>query len=359
MKEKVIFFTGFPGFIGKRLLEKMVQSHPQARFILLVEERFSNQAAQQLETMQISKAEIVLGDITKPHLGMEKAQWDLLSSQVTDVFHLAAIYDLAIPFKPAHKVNVEGTKNIIALCQHTQSLMAFVYFSTCYVAGKSTGTFYEDDLPPVPGFKNHYEATKYEAEQMVRQYLKQIPTIIIRPSIVVGDSLQGETQKFDGPFFGMIMIDRLKKWGIPIPYLGALRAKVNVVPVDFVVNATLAIWQNPKNLGKCYALADPNPIETKELYVETIKQLGARGPLGKVPPHFMEWLLSFKTIRNFLGVPRQILSYFNHDVSFDTTNATNALRESGISCPPLLSYFPKLVEFYQQNKHRKEFYWQP
>jgi hypothetical protein len=182
--------------------------------------------------------------------------------------------------------------------------------------------------------------------------MNQIPTIIIRPSIVVGDSKTGETLKFDGPFFGLIMIDALKKFCLPLPCIGQLKAKVNLVPLDFVVQGTHALWLMPKALGKCFALADPNPPTTKELYQWMIHELHAKGPWGTIPPRLMEFLLSFRLLRKFLGVPKEVIEYYNHDVSFDTKNSVEFLREVGISCPSFFSYSHTLIKFYQENKNK-------
>lgn len=354
-KAKTILFTGFPGFIGKRLVYKIAAMRPQARWVFLVLDKFVEHARIEAKGLQ---AEIIPGDISRPFLGLSEAKYREILSEITDIFHLAAVYDLAVPRQIAYEVNVTGTRNVLEFSKQAQNLKALVYFSTCYVAGRSSGTVYEDELPTGQSFKNHYEATKHEAERLVRDAMPAVPTIIIRPAVVVGDSRTGETPKFDGPFFGMIMADRLKKLMLPIPYVGSLRAHVNIVPIDYVVDGTAALWLTPDAVGKCYALADPHPVPTRKVYRMTIDAVGARGPWGKVPPVLMETLLAFKAARKWLGVPREVVEYYNHGVRFDTANATRALEKAGIHCPPFLTYYGKMLEFYQNNKHRPELYWQ-
>ena len=125
---------------------------------------------------------------------------------VTDVWHLAAVYDLAVERELAVRVNVEGTRTEICWTRShdVAGLSRFHYFSTCYVSGRYAGPFGEDDLEVGAPFNNYYEETKHEAEAEVRRRMAAgLPATIYRPSIVVGDSRTGETQKFDGPYFVM------------------------------------------------------------------------------------------------------------------------------------------------------------
>jgi len=362
MSERTIFFTGFPGFIGRFLLNELIEDNPANHFILLVQSKFLSEAIEQTAKIkkqkeQSTEIEVLAGDISLPMLGLSDKKYEELLNKVTDVFHLAAIYDLAVPEQIARKVNVTGTENMTLLCKSIKNLRAFVYFSTCYVAGKRTGTIYEDELEMGQGFKNHYEATKFEAEVIVRKSMKEIPTIIIRPGIVVGHSKTGEINKFDGPYFGMILIDALKILRIPLPYLGESDAEVNLVPIDYVVKAVVSIWKKEGTTGKTYQLADPNPVLAKTLYAEIIRLLGAKGPFLKIPPLVMDLPLRLSAIRKMLGVPREVLEYFNHKCHFDSTNTQNALKGTGIEVPHLLDYLPVLVDFYKKNKHRKELRW--
>ena len=89
--------------------------------------------------------------------------------------------------------------------------------STAYVAGDRTGSVYEHELVVGQGFKNHYESTKFQAELWVRQRMDEIPTTVYRPAIVVGDSQNGETEKFDGPYYVLRTISRAAEHSGPLP----------------------------------------------------------------------------------------------------------------------------------------------
>src|SRR5215211_2014437 len=110
------------------------------------------------------------------------------------------------------------------------------------------------------GFKNHYESTKFQAEVWVRSEADRVPTTILRPAIVVGDSRTGETQKFDGPYYILRVISLAAQRGLAIPNFGRSEAPFNVVPVDFVVGSIAAVASLEEALGETLHLVDPEPL---------------------------------------------------------------------------------------------------
>lgn len=365
MAARKVFMTGYPGFIARWLSEEMLRRKPGTGFTFLVQDKFAGQARRELEALQArpvakgAKLELAIGDITRPRLGLSETDHGKLLAETTDVFHLAAIYDLHVPETLARQVNVEGTRAVVEFCKAAKKLVSHVYYSTCYVAGRRTGTVLETELEHSTGFKNHYESTKYEAEQLVRAAMDRVPTIIIRPGIVVGHSQTGATQKFDGPYFGMILIDKLKLLQIPLPYLGPSSAEVNLIPIDYLIEGATALWAKEGTTGKCYAFADPHPITARQLYAEIVRLLGARGPMFQVPPLVVDLPLRLLAVRKLLEVPGEVLDYFNHEAHYDCSNTLAGLADTGIRCPHQLDYLPRIVAFYQANKHRPEYRWKP
>jgi len=358
--ERRVFLTGFPGFIGRRLVEKILSKEPGAKVLCLVEPRFELRAREEARRLDAGgdRVAILAGDITAPDLGMDPDAGRDLASRVTDVFHLAAVYDLAVPEAVARRVNVRGTRHVIEFARTLKGLRRLVHFSTCYVSGLRTGTIYEDELDMGQRFKNHYESTKHDSEYLVRQAMREMDAIVIRPSVVVGDSRTGETQKFDGPYFGMILIDTLRRLRVPLPYLGPSRAEINIVPVDYIVDGTVALWQKEGVAGSTFALADSRPMTSRELYAQIVRGLGALGPLGAVPPLLVDVPLRIPHVRRLLGVPREVLEYFNHPAHYDCSRALAALEGTGVACPDLRSYLPAVLDYYVRNRDRRELRWE-
>src|SRR5215218_3492049 len=235
---ETIFLTGFPGFIAERLVARL--AHRDTQFFLLVQSEFTERASTAIEQISeltdtpLENFALIEGDITKPRLGISEEDLQTIRDETTSVFHLAAAYDLAIDKDVAYKVNLEGTKNVNELCRSLPNLRRYNYISTCYVAGKRLGLILETELEHDAGFRNFYEETKYLAELEVEELKSELPVTIFRPSVVVGDSRTGETTKYDGIYY---LIQYLRKLPgvLRTINVGNKRVRLNLVPVDFVV----------------------------------------------------------------------------------------------------------------------------
>ncbi|MFT4035891.1 MAG: SDR family oxidoreductase, partial [Patulibacter sp.] len=312
--------TGFPGFIGTRLSRKILADDPELKIVALVEPRMAERAREVAEEFG-GRLTVVEGDITDPRLGLTDAQYDKLSGSVRRVYHLAAIYDLAVPEAVAVKVNVDGTRHVLDFCRACKELERHHYVSTCYVAGKRTGLVKESELDEGQEFKNHYESTKFAAEVLVRDSMDEIPTTVYRPGIVVGDSKTGDTQKFDGPYFILWFIHRMAQFGLTVGSLGTDEANFNAVPVDFIVDAMAACTNDPLTIGATLQLADPEPLTTRQFVRLLSKTYTNRYPWGpNVPDFVMKPFLAFGPTRRFYGgTPFESLIFLTHPVVYDTT----------------------------------------
>jgi thioester reductase-like protein len=339
--------TGFPGFIGRRLVRTLrAEGHD---VVALVEPRMVETAT----GLGIEGVEVVAGDITKRRLDLDDAAWDRLTGSVTHVFHLAAIYDLAVPIELAQRVNIDGTGNVLEFCLAATKLERLAYISTAYVAGDRHGVVYEHELVLGQGFKNHYESTKFQAEVWVRELMDRVPTTILRPAIVVGDSQTGETEKFDGPYYLLRTIARSEKLGRPVMQFGEAAASFNVVPVDFVVAAIAAAAYLPEAEGETLHLVDPEPLSSNELVATLSEAYAGRAPKGKVPPKLVENSLRSAKVRAlFGGAPRESIAYLNHAVSFDTRRAVDVLGPHGLAPPQFSTYVESMVRYFKANETR-------
>jgi thioester reductase-like protein len=341
-----ILLTGYPGFIGRRLADRLVEGG--ARVTALVEPRMAAAA----RAASGGRIEVIEGDISRRRLGLPDSDWERLTAEVRHVFHLAAVYDLGVPLELAQRVNVDGTGNVLDLCLASERLERLNYVSTAYVAGLRKGLVYEHELVLGQGFKNHYESTKFQAEVWVRQELDRVPTTIYRPAIVVGDSRSGETQKFDGPYFLLRVLAFCERRGLPIPQFGRSGAPFNVVPVDFVLDALVAGASEPGATGQTVHLVDPEPVTAAELLGILSVAYAGRGPSYRLPPQLVAAALHAPAVRAmFGGAPSESIRYLNHPVRFDVRRAAEVLGgAAGLRVPRFAEYAPALVRFFREHE---------
>jgi nucleoside-diphosphate-sugar epimerase len=356
------FFTGFPGFICSQLIRDVLKKNDlKGTIYVLVLQGMMDKARNErrviISELGLSEKAFVIieGDITKPSLLITEENQKQLREKITHVFHLAAIYDLAVPRDIAYRINVDGTDNVNKWVRELTQLKRYVYFSTAYVVGKREGTLYETELIRPASFKNHYEETKYEAEVLVEEMKKEIPITIIRPGIVKGHSQTGETIKFDGPYFMMNFLERLKFLPI-LPRLGKGEAFVNLVPIDYIIQATtyLSFFENGE--GKTYHLTDPRPYRATEIYSFMMREMLNKQPIGTLPLTVGKWFLSIKPMRKYLRVEKEALDYFTWMGHFDSTQAVNDLKDSGISCPDFKEGIKPMTAFYLKQKDNPNFH---
>ena len=343
--------TGFPGFIGRRLVRAILQSDADARVVALVEGRMAASAETAAAEIDDQRIEIVAGDIADRGLGMPADTYERLLAETRTVHHLAAIYDLSVPLEIAQRVNVDGTGNVLEFCARCEGLERLNYVSTAYVAGDRKGVVYEHELVFGQDFKNHYESTKFQAEVWAREAMENVPTTIYRPAIVVGDSRTGETQKFDGPYYMLRVISSAERTGTPIPQFGRSGATINVVPVDFVVDALIAGAGDPAAIGQTLHLVDPEPVTASDVLGLLSGEYAGKEPGLRLPPQLVSASLRIGAVRKLYGgAPPEGIVYLNHPVRFDTRQAADLLSRHGLSCPRFKDYVGPIVRFFRENE---------
>lgn len=349
---ETIFITGFPGFIAGRLVERMAKGYPV--FYLLVQPRFLEQAMRDCEEIAkrsgapLEKFNLVEGDITRADLGMSPEDLEVVSAETTEIYHLAAAYDLDVAQNAAFSVNLEGTRNVNNFARSLPHLKKYNYISTCYVAGKREGRILETELEHKAGFRNFYEETKYLAEMEVEGLKQDLPVTIFRPSVVVGDSETGEIPKYDGVYY---LIHYLRKAPnlLRLINVGNNTVRLNLVPVDFVVNAIHALGNDDNAIGKTIALADPAPLTTRELFDAIAEAMTGRGSLITPPPRLVEWTLSRSFSPPVTGLPLSGVPYFFISQTYDTSAAEELLARHDIRCPGFRDYVKNLLEFVEEH----------
>ncbi|MDX6610984.1 MAG: hypothetical protein QOD75_170 [Blastocatellia bacterium] len=349
---EIIFITGFPGFIAARLVKRLATDG--ARFLLLVQPAFAARAREEIKgiagetNVPEEHFRIVEGDITRPDLGLSPADSDAAQRETTTVFHLAAIYDLAVARDLAFRVNVDGTRNVNSFVRSIANLRRYHYVSTCYVAGLRRGLIREDELQHDAGFRNNYEETKYLAELEVEALKAELPVTIHRPAVVCGDSSTGETAKYDGIYY---LIQYLRRWpaALTLVNIGNSDVRLNLVPIDFVIEAMVALARDDRAAGATVQLADPAPLTTHELFEEIAKGLNGRGSVVAIPPAVVKPALLLPFAEKISGLPHAAVPYFFLGQTYDTTRARELLEPHGIHCPHFSEYVQNLIAFVKEH----------
>jgi thioester reductase-like protein len=351
--DSTVFLTGFPGFIAGRLLRRLAAEEGY-NFVLLVQPALLELA--KTEIAEIANAtfrakddfQILPGDITKPDLGLLPPHLELVRSQTNVIFHLAALYDLAVKRELAVNVNLNGTKHVNDLARSMKNLSHYHYVSTCYVAGKRTGHIFEQELQHEAGFRNHYEESKYLAEIEVDSLKGELPVTIHRPSVVCGDSKTGETAKFDGIYY---LVNYLLRWpaGLSLLNIGNKDVSLNLVPVDFVVDALAALATEKQAIGKTLQIADPFPLTTFDLFETIARVVSGRKRTLMLPPGLVEFSLMLPGAPVITHLPHHGVPYFFLKQTYDTFTSVQLLAERNLHCPAFPTYVDKIVEYAAAN----------
>ena len=361
------FITGASGFIGRRLVKKLLAREGSVIYFLVRAAELNSLDAlyEFWDFTPTEKARVlpVAGDLTEPGLGIAAVDRKKLGKKTTHFFHLAAIYDLTADAESQLKVNVQGTRNAV---QFAESIGAkhFHLFSSIASAGMFEGLFREDMFEEAEGLDHPYFKTKHDSEGIVRRECS-IPWRIYRPAIVVGDSRTGEMDKIDGPYYFFKLIQKMRKM-LPswMPTIGIEGGRINVVPVDFVVKAVDHIAHLKGEDGKCFHLVDPTPMRVGDL-LNTFAR-AAHAPemtmrvnaalFSFIPKHIRRALMALSPIRRIqhavmadLGLPPDMLRFVNYPTRFDCRETTRVLKGTGIAVPPLENYAWRLWDYWERH----------
>ena len=344
-----VFLTGFPGFLGSRLVERLLDRGAgpvaclvQPKYRDLAERR----AAELIDPDDREQIRLYDGDITEPGLGLDGL--DDLSS-VTELYHLAAVYDLAVSRDVGEAVNVRGTEHVLDVAEELD-VDRFQYVSTCYVSGRYDGVFTESHLQEGQTFNNHYEETKYRAEVLVQDRMAEgLPATIYRPAIVVGDSQTGATEKYDGPYYLVrLLLAQPSALSVLTTVPGAAETELNVVPRDFVVDAIAQLSRRDDTAGEVYHLCDPAPLPIPR-FVDAVAEATDRHIVSiPLPKPTTKRLMRLLQQRGLSAEPAT-LDYFDHPTRYACPNTQRALAGTGIDCPPFESYVDRLVAFVREH----------
>ncbi|WIY02590.1 SDR family oxidoreductase [Amycolatopsis mongoliensis] len=357
------FVTGATGFIGKRLVARLLRRPETSAVYALVRETSRERlAALAQDRPGADKLHPVVGDLAEPRLGVDPAAMGHLDH----VVHLGAVYDLTAGEDANRRANVDGTRHLLAFASAAEAGLVH-HVSSIAVAGDHAGRFTEADFDLGQHFGSPYHATKFQAEKLVRE--QSLPFRVYRPSAVVGDSRTGEMDKVDGPYYFLPAISRLAALPARLPLAAPGLGATNLVPVDYVVEAMEYLMHRDAPSGATYHLAAARPQSLNSVYNAFARAAGGPTIRAVLPPRPSGVVRRVGTrlahaaangvdrvpggratraaVLDELGIPLDVLPHLSMDVVFDTARTTTALFGSGIELPELRDYAAPLYRYWQ------------
>lgn len=361
------FVTGATGFIGKRLVRKLLERKGSVVHFLIRPESEGKVAGLReywgLKGSAANRAVPVFGDLTAKRLGVTAEVQRQLKGQIDHVYHLAAVYDLEADEESQVAVNIEGTRHAVDFAKAVGA-GHFHHVSSIAAAGLYEGVFREDMFSEAEGLDHPYFSTKHESEKIVRTECK-LPWTVYRPAVVVGDSQTGEMDKIDGIYYFFKLIQRLRQILPPwMPSVGLEGGRINIVPVDYVVAALDHISHGRREGGECFHLVDPVgyrvgdvlDILSKAAHAPRMNLFVNAALLGFIPKSVKKGLMAvapvrrvYRAIMQDLGLPEDMMSFVNYPTRFDCRETTAALKGSGITCPNLKDYAWRLWDYWERH----------
>jgi thioester reductase-like protein/NADP-dependent 3-hydroxy acid dehydrogenase YdfG len=351
--------TGGTGFIGRRVVARLLEIEPGAEIWVLVRrqslgrfERLRAEWGERAKPLVGELPELVLTDETLAELGGPDGRVDHL-------VHCAAIYDITAGEAEQSATNVEGTRAVIELARRLDATLHHV--SSIAVAGDFAGEFTEDDFDVGQQLPTAYHRTKFEAESLVRS-ASGLRYRIYRPAVVVGDSRTGEMDKIDGPYYFFGVLARLAVLPKFTPILLPDTGRTNIVPVDYVVDALVALIHAEGADGRTFHLTAPKTIGLRGIYRGVAKAAGLPPVRGSLPRSVASSVLKVrgraKALRNMagtqLGIPAEVFDLVDLKPTFVSDETRKILRDNPLpegipEVPEWGSYATKLWRYWAEH----------
>lgn len=264
-----VLLTGATGFLGAFLLRELLARGMVVHCLVRAKD---NEAAQQrivdtitaldlLDSIDLDRVRVVTGDLTEPGLGMTDEDYARTTEQIDAVYHSAAKVNFLTPYKWLRKSTVVGMHEVLRLVCRAKVPLHHVSTTGVFAAIQNDTAKHECDVTgPPEDFPLGYTKSKWVAEQLVLEARRRgVPVTMHRPGQIWGDTRTGACQNND-------FVWRFIKGSIQAGlYPRNFRLSMNLVPVDYVCAAMVAVATNPDAMGGVYHEISPAETNSEKI----------------------------------------------------------------------------------------------
>lgn len=343
--DDVVLLTGFPSLLARKTMSALLAEPRKTLVHAIVRAKFIADARRALDRLPAAERErvnVLEGDAAAMDMGLSGSEYRALAAEVDVIHHCAAVSYPGVERAHAEQVNVGGAAEALELASACRRLECLVHHSTASVSGDRSGVVLEDDLDAGQHFHNAVEETRARAERMMRRAMPRLPICVVRPTILVGDSVTGEVDRLDGPYLLiLLMLTSPSDFAVPLPGRGDVR--LNLVPVDYAARAAVRLGRDPRAAGRTFHIADPSPLTARRVFELVARAGGRPTPRGFIPANLTKALLRTPGIERFVRSPRAFLEMLGTNTTYSTKNTDELLAGTGERCPPLEAYVDAIV----------------
>ena len=345
--EAVHLVTGYPYFRGRKVVEHLVRAESGALVYAVVapeKAKEAEEARSRLAPTERDRVVMLDGDVASIDMGLSGSEYRTLAHEVDRIHHAAQVTYLGADRRIAAVANVSTTREVLELGRACESLDALLMYSSAMVSGTRTGVVLEDELNVGQSFRSSVEETLALGERMARLAMADLPVVIVRPSQIIGDSVTGEVERFDGLYLLILLIvSSPQEFPLILPTRGDV--PLHVVPIDYVVRAAHHISRQPEAIGRTFHLVDPRPLSVRQMFDLVAERGGRMLERGSIPTQLVRALLATAGVGLVPKSPLALLDLIATEVRYGTHHSQEILLESGIECPAFETYVDQMIEY--------------
>ena len=345
--EEVVLLTGLPtNFLARRLLGYLLENESIQIKVVVTDAQHdvTRDLIQSKTDLADERVELVRGDITAMDFGMAGPRFLALARSIDTIQHCVASSTGGVSRDAEQRTYLGSTGEVLELALAAGGrLQRLVHRGSALLSQSVHGRVSEAALVRPENFRNTADHARFAAEQLLRDSMGRVPVTVLRPSIVVGDSRTGEADPLGGMYLLMLMM-LSSPTDLRLPLPGRGDQPLNLVPVDYVVEAGMAIADDPRSTGKTFHLVDDRPLTVRRVFELIAEATDRPGPSGTLQSNLASVLLRTPGLERFSHIPRAFLEQLAGEVIYDTRNSRELLAGTGLECPNAASYIKTLVE---------------